>query len=97
LFALLTALFNGLASVLQRMAAMTAPASKALRQSLLGAAAQNLWTAAVLLAAVVQTRNGVDPAGPHVTRSLIPNGPVHARVTVGRYLPCAFSFYRRSR
>ena len=67
-FALLTALFNGLASVLQRMAAMTAPASKARRCSAtwsivaviynglellgLGAAAQNLWTAAVLLAAV---------------------------------------------
>jgi hypothetical protein len=69
-FALLTALFNGLASVLQRMAAMTAPAPRrcACRCSAtwsivavicnglevlgLGAAAQNLWTAAVLLAAV---------------------------------------------
>ena len=35
LFALLTALFNGLASVLQRMAASTAPASKTLHLSLL--------------------------------------------------------------
>ena len=34
LFALLTALFNGLASVLQRMAASTAPASKTLHLSL---------------------------------------------------------------
>jgi drug/metabolite transporter (DMT)-like permease len=36
LFALLTALFNGLASVLQRMAASTAPAAKALHLSLFG-------------------------------------------------------------
>ena len=34
LFALLTALFNGLASVLQRMAASTAPAAKTLHLSL---------------------------------------------------------------
>ena len=36
LFALLTAVFNGLASVLQRIAAATAPQSHALRLSLFG-------------------------------------------------------------
>jgi hypothetical protein len=36
LFALLTALFNGMASVLQRMAAATAPAAEALHLSLFG-------------------------------------------------------------
>ena len=57
-FALLTALFNGLASVLQRMAAMTAPASKALHLSLLGYLVKHrVWLvgiAMVVVAAVCQ-------------------------------------------
>ena len=58
LFALLTALFNGLASVLQRMAAMTAPAAKALHLSLLGyLIKRKVWLAGismVVLASVCQ-------------------------------------------
>ena len=58
LFALLTALFNGLASVLQRMAAATAPASKALRLSLFSyLIRRKVWLAGigmVMLAAVCQ-------------------------------------------
>jgi drug/metabolite transporter (DMT)-like permease len=58
LFALLTALFNGLASVLQRMAAMTAPAAKALHLSLFGYLIKHkVWLAGiamVVLAAVCQ-------------------------------------------
>ena len=48
LFALLTALFNGLASVLQRMAASTAPAAKALHLSLLGYLVKHkVWLAGI--------------------------------------------------
>jgi drug/metabolite transporter (DMT)-like permease len=58
LFALLTALFNGLASVLQRMAAATAPASKALHLSLFGyLIRRKVWLAGigmVILAALCQ-------------------------------------------
>jgi hypothetical protein len=58
LFALLTALFNGLASVLQRMAASTAPASHALRLSLFAyLIRRKVWLAGigmVILAAVCQ-------------------------------------------
>jgi drug/metabolite transporter (DMT)-like permease len=58
LFALLTALFNGLASVLQRMAAKTAPANKALHLSLFGYLIRHkVWLAGigmVILAAVCQ-------------------------------------------
>jgi drug/metabolite transporter (DMT)-like permease len=58
LFALLTALFNGVASVLQRMAASTAPPSKALRLSLFGyLIRRKVWLAGigmVTLAAVCQ-------------------------------------------
>ena len=58
LFALLTALFNGLASVLQRMAALTAPASKALHLSLFSYLVKHkVWLAGiamVLLASVCQ-------------------------------------------
>ena len=58
LFALLTALFNGLASVLQRMAAATAPASKALRLSLFSyLIRRKVWLAGigmVILASVCQ-------------------------------------------
>ena len=58
LFALLTALFNGLASVLQRIAAATAPQSHALRLSLLGyLVRRKVWLAGigmVILAAVCQ-------------------------------------------
>jgi drug/metabolite transporter (DMT)-like permease len=58
LFALLTALFNGLASVLQRMAAVDAPASKALHLSLFGyLIRRKVWLAGigmVVLAAVCQ-------------------------------------------
>ena len=58
LFALLTALFNGLASVLQRMAASTAPAAKALHLSLFGYLIKHkVWLAGiglVVLAAVCQ-------------------------------------------
>jgi drug/metabolite transporter (DMT)-like permease len=58
LFALLTALFNGVASVLQRMAASTAPPSKALRLSLFGyLIRRKVWLAGigmVVLAAVCQ-------------------------------------------
>ena len=58
LFALLTALFNGLASVLQRMAAATAPADKALHLSLFGYLIRHkVWLAGiamVILAAVCQ-------------------------------------------
>ncbi len=57
-FALLTALFNGLASVLQRMAAATAPAAKALHLSLFGYLIRHkVWLAGigfVILAAVCQ-------------------------------------------
>jgi drug/metabolite transporter (DMT)-like permease len=58
LFALATALANGLASVLQRMAAQTAPAAKALHLSLLGYLVRHkVWLAGiamVVLAAVCQ-------------------------------------------
>jgi len=58
LFALLTALFNGLASVLQRMAAATAPAAKALHLSLFGYLIRHkVWLAGiamVVLASVCQ-------------------------------------------
>ena len=58
LFALLTALFNGLASVLQRMAASTAPAAKALHLSLFGyLIRRKVWLAGiglVIVAAVCQ-------------------------------------------
>ncbi|MGO9190982.1 MAG: DMT family transporter, partial [Streptosporangiaceae bacterium] len=58
LFALLTALFNGLASVLQRMVAATAPAAKALHLSLFGYLIRHrVWLAGigmVILAAVCQ-------------------------------------------
>ena len=58
LFALLTSLFNGLASVLQRMAASTAPASRALHLSLLAyLIRRKVWLAGigmVILAAVCQ-------------------------------------------
>jgi len=58
LFALLTALANGLASVLQRMAARTAPADRALRLSLFGYLFRHkVWLAGigmVVLAAVCQ-------------------------------------------
>jgi drug/metabolite transporter (DMT)-like permease len=58
LFALLTALFNGLASVLQRMAAATAPAEKALHLSLFRyLIRRKVWLAGiglVILAAVCQ-------------------------------------------
>jgi drug/metabolite transporter (DMT)-like permease len=58
LFALLTALFNGLASVLQRMAAATAPPSRALHLSLLAyLVRRKVWLAGiamVILAAVCQ-------------------------------------------
>ena len=58
LFALLTALFNGLASVLQRMAAATAPASSALRLSLFSYLIRHkVWLAGiglVILASVCQ-------------------------------------------
>jgi drug/metabolite transporter (DMT)-like permease len=58
LFALLTALFNGLASVLQRMAAKTAPQSHALHLSLFGyLVRRKVWLAGigfVILAAVCQ-------------------------------------------
>jgi drug/metabolite transporter (DMT)-like permease len=58
LFALLTALFNGLASVLQRMAASTAPAAKALHLSLFGYLIKHkVWLAGigmVVLASVCQ-------------------------------------------
>jgi drug/metabolite transporter (DMT)-like permease len=58
LFALLTALFNGLASVLQRMAAATAPESHALHLSLFGyLIRRKVWLAGigmVILAALCQ-------------------------------------------
>jgi drug/metabolite transporter (DMT)-like permease len=58
LFALLTALFNGLASVLQRMAAATAPPSRALRLSLFSyLIRRKVWLAGiamVILAALCQ-------------------------------------------
>jgi drug/metabolite transporter (DMT)-like permease len=58
LFALLTALFNGLASVLQRMAASTAPASKTLHLSLFAyLIRRKVWLAGigmVILASVCQ-------------------------------------------
>jgi len=58
LFALLTALFNGVASVLQRMAAATAPASHALHLSLFSyLVRRKVWLvgiATVVLAAVCQ-------------------------------------------
>jgi drug/metabolite transporter (DMT)-like permease len=58
LFALLTALFNGLASVLQRMAASTAPAAKALHLSLFGyLIRRKVWLAGigmVIVASVCQ-------------------------------------------
>ena len=53
LFALLTALFNGLASVLQRMAASTAPAAKALHLSLFGyLIRRKVWLAGIGLVIV---------------------------------------------
>ena len=53
LFALLTALFNGLASVLQRIAASTAPASKALHLSLLGYLVKHrVWLAGIAMVVV---------------------------------------------
>ena len=58
LFALLTALANGLASVFQRMAASTAPAAKALHLSLFGYLIKHrIWLAGiglVVLASVAQ-------------------------------------------
>ena len=58
LFALLTALFNGLASVLQRIAASTAPQSRALHLSLFGyLIRRKVWLAGigmVILAALCQ-------------------------------------------
>jgi drug/metabolite transporter (DMT)-like permease len=58
LFALLTALFNGLASVLQRMAAASAPESRALHLSLFGyLVRRKVWLAGiglVILAALCQ-------------------------------------------
>jgi drug/metabolite transporter (DMT)-like permease len=58
LFALLTSLFNGLASVLQRQAAATAPQSRALHLSLFGyLIRRKIWLAGigmVILAAVCQ-------------------------------------------
>jgi drug/metabolite transporter (DMT)-like permease len=58
LFALLTALFNGLASVLQRMAAAAAPPDRALRLSLFGyLIKRKVWLAGiamVILAALCQ-------------------------------------------
>jgi drug/metabolite transporter (DMT)-like permease len=58
LFALLTAFFNGLASVLQRLAAATAPAKHALRLSLIGyLVRRRVWLIGigmVILAAVCQ-------------------------------------------
>ena len=58
LFALLTALFNGSASVLQRIAAATAPQSRALHLSLFGyLIRRKVWLAGiglVILAAVCQ-------------------------------------------
>ena len=58
LFALLTALFNGLASVLQRMAASTAPAGRALHLSLLSyLVRRKVWLTGigmVILASVCQ-------------------------------------------
>ena len=58
LFALLTALFNGLASVLQRIAAATAPQSRALHLSLFGyLIRRKVWLAGigmVILAALCQ-------------------------------------------
>jgi drug/metabolite transporter (DMT)-like permease len=58
LFALLTALCNGMASVLQRLAAQTAPATKALHLSLFGYLVKNkVWLAGiamVVIAAVCQ-------------------------------------------
>ena len=58
LFALLTALFNGLASVLQRMAASTAPAAKTLHLSLFAYLFKHkVWLAGigmVVLASVCQ-------------------------------------------
>jgi drug/metabolite transporter (DMT)-like permease len=58
LFALLTALFNGLASVMQRIAAATAPPDRALRLSLFGyLVRRRIWLAGigtVVLASVCQ-------------------------------------------
>ena len=58
LFALLTALFNGLASVLQRIAAAAAPQSRALHLSLFGyLIRRKVWLAGigmVILAALCQ-------------------------------------------
>jgi hypothetical protein len=70
LFALLTALFNGLASVLQRMAAATAPASRALHLSLFSyLIRRKVWLAGiatVIVAAVCQAT--ALATGPVVTR-----------------------------
>jgi drug/metabolite transporter (DMT)-like permease len=53
LFALLTALFNGLASVFQRMAASTAPAAKALHLSLFGyLIKRKIWVAGIAMVVV---------------------------------------------
>jgi drug/metabolite transporter (DMT)-like permease len=53
LFALLTALFNGLASVLQRMAASTAPAAKALHLSLFGYLIKHkVWLAGIAMVVI---------------------------------------------
>jgi len=53
LFALLTALFNGLASVLQRMAASTAPAAKALHLSLFSYLIRHkVWLAGIAMVVV---------------------------------------------
>ena len=65
LFALLTALFNGVASVLQRIAAATAPQSRALHLSLFGyLIRRKVWLAGigmVILAAVPGHRAGHRP------------------------------------
>ena len=60
LFALLTALFNGLASVLQRMAASTAPASKALHLSLFGyLIKRKVWLAGIGMVVVASVCQAV--------------------------------------
>ena len=59
LFALLTALFNGVASVLQRMAASTAPASKTLHLSLFGyLIKRRVWLAGIGLGSAPASGSG---------------------------------------
>ena len=60
LFALLTSLFNGTASVLQRLAARTAPASTALHLSLLGYLIRNrVWLTGIGLVIVASVTQAV--------------------------------------